>query len=29
VLRAASSLRFIADRFEIDLAYPERSFAGD
>ncbi len=28
VLRAAASLRFIADRFEIDRAYLERRFAG-
>jgi hypothetical protein len=29
VLRAAASLRFIADRFDIDRAYLERSSAGD
>ena len=29
VLRAAASLHFIADRFEIDRAYLERRFAGD
>jgi uncharacterized membrane protein YccC len=29
ILRAAASLRFIADRFTIDRAYLERRFAGD
>jgi hypothetical protein len=29
VLRAAASLRFIADRFDIDPAYLERDFAED
>jgi hypothetical protein len=29
MLRAAASLRFIADRFTIDRAYLERGFAED